>query len=76
MWRFQKCRGLALQRVLAIVCAVAFLLQGYDQSIMNGLVTLDTFLSTMPGIDTLHTTGSQEDHNANVQGATVAIYGP
>jgi hypothetical protein len=68
MVAFQNVRGLGLQRVLATVCAVAFLLQGYDQSIMNGLLTLNTFLSTMPEIDTLHTTGAQKEHNANVQG--------
>ncbi|CRG83527.1 Sugar transporter STL1 [Talaromyces islandicus] len=71
---FQNVRGLALQRVLATVCAVAFLRQGYDQSVMNGLLTLNAFLSTMPEIDTLHTTGAENGHNANVQGATVAIY--
>jgi len=61
-------RGQALQRLLAVVCAVAFLEQGYDQGIMNGFLTLDTFLETLPQLNTLTTKGLQQAHNANTQG--------
>ncbi len=37
-------RGNTLSIVLSLVAATAFSLQGYDQAVMNGLVTLPTFL--------------------------------
>lgn len=67
-------RGVALQRLVACLGAVAFLLQGYDQSIMNGLLTLPSFIQVLPQIDTLSTTGAQQAQNANIQGLVVSIY--
>lgn len=61
-------RGNALRRLIAFVGAAAFVLQGYDQSVMNGLLTLSTFLETFPETDTTNTKGSQKSRNANVQG--------
>lgn len=61
-------RGDTLQRLIATLGAVAFLLQGYNQSMMNGLLTLNDFLKVLPGIDTIHTTGAQKAHNLNIQG--------
>lgn len=61
-------RGQALQRLLAVICAVAFLEQGYDQGVMNGFLTLDSFLETLPQLNTLTTKGAQQAHNANIQG--------
>lgn len=61
-------RGIALQRLIAILGAVAFLLQGYNQSMMNGLLTLDNFIQVLPQIDTLNTTGAKQAHNAKLQG--------
>ncbi|KFY39925.1 hypothetical protein V494_03759 [Pseudogymnoascus sp. VKM F-4513 (FW-928)] len=67
-------RGIALQRLIAIIGAVAFLLQGYNQSMMNGLLTLDGFIEVLPQIDTLNTTGAEQAHNATLQGLVVSIY--
>ncbi|QKX56093.1 uncharacterized protein TRUGW13939_03193 [Talaromyces rugulosus] len=67
-------RGRPLSFVIGIVCALGFMLQGYDQAVANGLLTLDTFVSTFPEIDTLHTSGAQKNHNSTIQGTTVAIY--
>ncbi|KAH8897265.1 general substrate transporter [Thozetella sp. PMI_491] len=66
--------GPALQRMIAIVGAVAFLLQGYNQSMMNGLLTMDEFLKVIPEADTLNTAGAVKSHNAKIQGLIVAIY--
>lgn len=41
-------RGKSLTITLSIVAATAFLLQGYDQAVMNGLLTLDTFTHRFP----------------------------
>lgn len=41
-------RGKSLTITLSIVAATAFLLQGYDQAVMNGLLTLDTFTARFP----------------------------
>jgi hypothetical protein len=41
-------RGRSLNIVISVVAATAFALQGYDQSVMNGLVTLPTFLDRFP----------------------------
>lgn len=64
-----RLRGRALQRSIAVLGAVAFLVQGYNQSMMNGFLTLNTFLSTIPQIDTIHTTGAQLSHNATIEGS-------
>ncbi|KAJ6104876.1 hypothetical protein N7486_003565 [Penicillium sp. IBT 16267x] len=56
-------RGKALSIVLSLIAATAFALQGYDQAVMNGLVTLPTFLKVFPLMK-----------NSNIEGTTVAIY--
>ncbi|CAL5873598.1 uncharacterized protein PFLUO_LOCUS7879 [Penicillium psychrofluorescens] len=56
-------RGKPLGVMVSLVAATAFMLQGYDQAVMNGLVTLPTFLSVFP-----------EMTNPNIEGTTVAIY--
>lgn len=61
-------RGRPLSFVIGVVCALGFMLQGYDQAVANGLLTLDTFVSTFPEIDTLHTSGAQKHHNSTIQG--------
>ncbi len=69
-------RGKALTRTLGIVGATAFCLQAYDQAVANGLLTLPTFISVFPQIDTSSPdlSDAQKSHNATVQGAAVALY--
>lgn len=50
-------RGNSLTIAISIIAATGFGLQGYDQSVTNGLLTLPTFLHTFP-----------ETKNPNVQG--------
>ncbi|OQE29660.1 hypothetical protein PENSTE_c002G09145 [Penicillium steckii] len=67
-------RGRSLGRIIGLVGAVGFVLQGYDQAVANGLLTLDSFISVFPEIDTVNTHGSQKSYNSTIQGTTVAIY--
>ncbi|KAK2023741.1 general substrate transporter [Colletotrichum zoysiae] len=56
-------RGSSLSVILSIVAATAFALQGYDQAVMNGLLTLDTFSHQFPQMK-----------NSSIEGTAVAIY--
>lgn len=66
---FNSKSGLSL--VVGAIGATAFLLQGYDQGVMNGLLTLPTFERQFPSINT------SADHSQSrsiLQGTVVAIY--
>lgn len=63
-----KLRGKKLSLVISLVGAVGFILQGYDQAVANGLLTLGSFIAMFPQIDTTNTTGAQEAHNSTIQG--------
>ncbi len=67
--------GQALQRMIAVLGAVAFLVQGYNQSMMNGFTTLPTFLAAIPEVDTINTTGAQKSHNATILGQSRLRFG-
>ncbi|KAJ5605631.1 hypothetical protein N7510_008412 [Penicillium lagena] len=69
-----KLRGKTLGLVIGVVGAVGFVLQGYDQAVANGLLTLGSFIAVFPQIDTVNTKGAQQSHNSTIQGTTVAIY--
>ncbi|CRL30578.1 Sugar/inositol transporter [Penicillium camemberti] len=69
-----KLRGKSLSLVIGLVGAVGFILQGYDQAVANGLLTLGSFIAVFPQIDTVNTSGSEKAHNSTIQGTTVAIY--
>lgn len=56
---------------VGLIGATAFLLQGYDQGVMNGLLTLPTFEAQFPAINT--SVDKSEDRSV-LQGTTVAIY--
>ncbi|OBT72738.1 hypothetical protein VF21_09004 [Pseudogymnoascus sp. 05NY08] len=56
-------RGSVLRIVMSLVAATAFALQGYDQAVMNGLLSLPTFLYVFPQMK-----------DSNIEGTTVAIY--
>ena len=61
-------KGKSLSLVIGLIGAVGFVLQGYDQAVSNGLLTLGSFIAVFPQIDTVHTTGSQKSHNSTIQG--------
>lgn len=68
----QKYFGLRGNRLvhfmIATVVAPAYFLLGYNNAVFGGLLTLDSFVSTFPRIDTVHTTGSVLAENARIQG--------
>lgn len=67
-------RGKSLQRAIATISGLGFLLFGYDQGVLGGLLTLDSFVASFPSMDTVNTIGSIKSSNAKTQGIVVAIY--
>ena len=62
-------RGRRLINVaIAIVVSPAYILLGYNNAVMGGLLTLPSFLTTFPSIDTVNTSGSKAAENARIQG--------
>lgn len=61
----------SLGLVVGTIGATAFLLQGYDQGVMNGLLTLPTFERRFPSINT--SVDKSQDRSV-LQGTVVAIY--
>lgn len=71
---YLKLRGQSLTTALGLLGATGFILQGYDQGLMNGLITLPTFYNQFPQTNAITTTGSAKSHASTIQGTTVAIY--
>lgn len=63
---------LASARVLLIVVP-SFLLFGYNQSAIGGVLGFESFTNTFPRIDTVNTTGSVKANNSTVQGTCRAF---
>ena len=55
--------------MVATVVAPTYFLLGYNNAVFGGLLTLDSFVSTFPGMDTVHPTGSVQAENARIQGS-------
>lgn len=70
---FDELRGRRLSLVVGLVGAMGFMLQGYDQAVANGLLTLDSFVKTFPAIDAIHATGAEKSHKSTIQG-TLAVW--
>ncbi|KAJ5239283.1 hypothetical protein N7468_003902 [Penicillium chermesinum] len=72
---FLGLRGNALIRaaVWLIVCPT-FTCYGYNMSVAGGLLTLDTFNTQFPRMDTIHTEGALKHENSNIQGTVIALY--
>ncbi|KKY17386.1 putative mfs sugar transporter [Phaeomoniella chlamydospora] len=70
-----KFRGHALNLAqIALVVAPSFVLFGYNQAGVGGLLSLDSWVETFPEIDTVNTSGAKESHNATIQGLVVATF--
>lgn len=63
-----RLQGTTLNVFMGIIGAMAFALQGYDQSVMNGLLTLDSFIKTFPAIDVINADEAQKSHRSLIQG--------
>ncbi|KAF2762229.1 general substrate transporter [Pseudovirgaria hyperparasitica] len=62
--------GRPLTRAITATAAAGFLLFGYDQGVLSGLLTGDAFTRTFPEIDTRAGAGG----SATLQGTVVAVY--
>ncbi|TKA38200.1 hypothetical protein B0A54_09140 [Friedmanniomyces endolithicus] len=74
MGNFYGLRGTKLNIAIAIVAGTDFALFGYDQGVMGGLLTLNSFLKYFPQIDTQKPPGNNASKASNVQGITVGAY--
>ncbi|KAK9858991.1 hypothetical protein MYU51_015889 [Penicillium brevicompactum] len=66
-------RGSSLNIMISIIAGLDFLLFGYDQGVMGGLLTLNSFVTVFPEIDTTHSSSSTST-NSTTQGITTASY--
>lgn len=68
-------RGKALQTSqLLLVVLPAFVLFGYNQSGVGGLLSLRDWNNKFPQIDTVNAEGAEKSHKSTVQGAVVATF--
>jgi MFS family permease len=59
---------------IALVVCPAFILFGYNQAGLGGLLTTEDWTKTFPEIDTVHTTGSEKKAKSTLQGFVVATF--
>lgn len=65
--------GLALSRMIGVAAGAGFLLFGYDQGVMNSLLTLKSFTEVFPAIDTSKGADGTS-HEATLQGVAIGLY--
>lgn len=65
--------ALSVIQIALIVCP-AFILFGYNQAGLGGLLTTEDWTRTFPQIDTVHTTGSDKKTKSTLQGLVVATF--
>jgi MFS family permease len=59
---------------IALIVAPSFILFGYNQAGVGGLLSLPDWTKTFPEIDTTNTKGKDKSHNATIQGVVVATF--
>ena len=79
MKRGQPYLGLRGQRLIwTMIMSVVlpfYFMAGYNNAVPGGLLTLETFVTTFPQIDTVHTTGSAQAEAARIQGKRISFFG-
>lgn len=67
--------GNALSRaMLWLVVFPAFTCYGYNLTVAGGLLTLMSFVSVFPQLDTINTTGAEQTNNSTTQGTVIALF--
>ncbi|KAI5207819.1 general substrate transporter [Aureobasidium subglaciale] len=67
--------GTKLNVAIGVIAGLDFLLFGYDQGVMGGLLTLGSFVNTFPEINTEHPPiGVSKAYTSTVQGISIACY--
>ncbi|KAI0015241.1 general substrate transporter [Xylariomycetidae sp. FL0641] len=59
---------------IALIVCPSFILFGYNQAGLGGLITEDDWVKTFPQIDTVNTEGSENSRNSTLQGFVVATF--
>ncbi|KXJ96494.1 general substrate transporter [Microdochium bolleyi] len=59
---------------LTLIVAPSFILFGYNQAGIGGLLTLKDWVKTFPEIDTVHATGADKSAKSTLQGFIVATF--
>ncbi|KAF7188600.1 Sugar transporter STL1 [Pseudocercospora fuligena] len=72
MKRFYGLRGTSLNIAIGIIAGLDFLLFGYDQGVMGGLLTLPSFTRVFPEINTIGESGNSP--KSTTQGITIGSY--
>ncbi|GAB7345827.1 hypothetical protein MBLNU457_4084t1 [Dothideomycetes sp. NU457] len=73
--RYYGLKGFHLNLAIGIIAGMDFLLFGYDQGVMGGLLTLPVFLNQFPEInDKNPPPGVSASHTSTIQGISVASY--
>lgn len=60
-------RSLLTFMVMTVVCP-AYMLLGYNNAVMGGLLDLESFVELFPQTDTVNTEGHEKASNALIQG--------
>ena len=71
--KFFGLRGFHLNLAIGVLAGLDFLLFGYDQGVMGGILTLPSFTKIFPEIDptaegTAGLTKTQAEHKSTIQG--------
>lgn len=72
--RYFGLRGTRLNVAVGVLAGLDFLLFGYDQGVMGGLLTLPSFLRTFPEMDVNAAPPNRRSHVSTIQGISVASY--
>ncbi|KAI1139631.1 general substrate transporter [Hypoxylon sp. FL0543] len=68
-------QGHALSRLqTALIVAPSFVLFGYNQAGIGGLITEDDWVRTFPQIDTVHAAAAEKSEKSTLQGFVVAVF--
>ncbi|KAK8152988.1 sugar transporter STL1 [Phyllosticta citrichinensis] len=66
-------RGTKLNVAIGVIAGLDFLLFGYDQGVMGGLLTLGSFVKVFPEME-IKGSPAEQEHRATIQGIAVASY--